>query len=417
MKNSAYQPYRAVLLASIGSGLEYYCFITYALLTPFLSELFFVKENPHLALLNAMIIFAIGYLTAPIGALFFGRYADAHGRKPTFIISLSLMAVVTFLMGCLPSFAHIGYLAVVALVILRLLQGIATGAEIPGGITFIVEHTRDKNRAFLCGLMFFSVAIGAMLSTLVNFLLNHFLNHAQMLQFGWRIAFYLGGLLGIIGILIRRNAKETPLFLTHAKAHQTICWQEIMQLTFIKKFIVGFGVMLLPASMVTFGLFLPAFYQSYYQIAPADGNLAMTTGFFVSAFALPVFGIIADKIGHKNWYMIAAIITLFLFTPTFLALNLSGKAGLFLNAIIFYFLIVGMAGVYPSLLAELFPTTTRYTGVGLTYMLCYSVVGFVPLLINYLTLQTQYHLALLAYFIPIALISIFAASRLKTALK
>ncbi|MDF2941026.1 MAG: Metabolite:H+ symporter family protein, partial [Gammaproteobacteria bacterium] len=162
---------RLTLISSIGSALEYYNFVTYAMLAAYLSLLFFPKDNPVNAMLETMTLFSVAYLASPFGAVL-GVWADRKGRKTIFLISILMMTFATIAMGLLPTSHQIGLAGTLAIIGLRLIQGIAQGAELPGGITFITEHGEDNNRGFLCGLVFMGVGFGAVLSTLVNTILT-----------------------------------------------------------------------------------------------------------------------------------------------------------------------------------------------------------------------------------------------------
>lgn len=206
---------RVTLITSVGSALEYYDFITYILLASYLSQVFFPESDPIAGSLETLAVFAIAYIARPVGGLIFGHFGDKFGRKKVFLASILLMAASTFAIGLLPSYHAIGVLGAILLVVLRTIQGLSQGAELPGAITFIAEHASRTKRGSQLGLMMFGVALGAMLSTLVNLILHYNLDTAQFITWGWRIPFLIGGVLAIVGFYLRRSIPESPIFIDH----------------------------------------------------------------------------------------------------------------------------------------------------------------------------------------------------------
>ena len=141
---------KIVGISSVGGGLEMYDFVIYAFFAPIIGKLFFPTGNNLVELLSAFAVFAIGYLMRPIGALVFGHFGDTVGRKKALTITILLMATATFLIGCLPTYQHIGVAASILLILLRLLQGFAVGGDLPGAITFVAEHVSPLRRGLHC---------------------------------------------------------------------------------------------------------------------------------------------------------------------------------------------------------------------------------------------------------------------------
>ena len=162
--------FKVTLLTSLGAGFEYYDFVIYALLANHLSILFFANEDALSGVLKTFAVFAIGYVVRPLGGLLFGSQGDRFGRKKNFIVTLFLMAIATTAIGLLPTYQQIGISASLLLILFRTIQGIAYGAEMPGAITFITEHSKAHYRGFHCSMMFLSVALGTLsASALLSF--------------------------------------------------------------------------------------------------------------------------------------------------------------------------------------------------------------------------------------------------------
>jgi len=379
--------YYTTFISSFGAAIEYYSFITYIMLSNYLSILYFPNSNPHIRMLNALLLFAVGYAVTPISAVIFSFFADRTGRKPTMLMALALMAAATFLMGLVPSYQTIGISATLIFFVLRILQGLAQGAELPSAITFISEHAKDKQQGRFCGFLFFAIGTGALLSALVNYIITSVLSEQAMYAYGFRIPFLLAGVLGIIGYKIRKNTTETPLFLAHKKQEKQkkVTLVRIPIVTVLKdyfpKLLIGFGLVWSGAVLVNFGLFLPSFLQIHFGYLPEDTYLVTTLAFLLD-FLLIFLGIIADKITFRRLYLIGVIVNMIAIYPVFLLLKFKGFGALFIFVQLYHLLILCLAACYPSMLTRLFPTKVRFSGVSLSYLSAYSLAGFVPLIIN-----------------------------------
>ena len=204
---------KVLFLTSLGGAFEMYDFVVYIYLTPFLSELFFPNDNGFIALLSTFAIFAIGYLIRPFGGILFGHFGDRIGRKKTFVVSILLMSVPVILIGLLPGYATIGIAAPILLILLRLLQGVALGGEIPGAMTFTSEYIGMEKRGLASGSIYCGLNCGIAFGALILAVFGMLFTHQQMLEFGWRLLFILGGLLGLIAGYLRNKTTESHLFL------------------------------------------------------------------------------------------------------------------------------------------------------------------------------------------------------------
>ena len=370
------------IAASIGSALEYYAFITFILLADPLSHVFFPAGDPNTNILKTLAIFTIAYITAPVGSLIFGTISDRLGRKRVFIVSLWLMAGSATLMGLLPGYATVGIWGSLILVALRFLQGLAQGAEIAGGMVFVAEHSKDKQRGFHCGLMFMGIGLGASLATLISYLLHQFLTNQQIIAWAWRIPFLLSIVLGLVGYWLRRSVQESPAFLAEAHHPKFALW------TLLKSHPVsllqGMGLVIFGASLVTFGLLLPHFLHTQFHYPSHLVFLALTIAFSGNALFLPLFGWISDQWGRKRLYACMLIITLICLPLGMWMLSSHAITGLFIFVIGYYFLLTSLAANYVPMLTELFPTQYRFTGVGTAYTYCFTLAGFIPLLATWL---------------------------------
>jgi len=201
-----------IFASSLGTVFEWYDFYLYATLAPFFAALFFPPGNDTAALLSAFATYAAGFLVRPFGALIFGRIGDLVGRKYTFLVTIMVMGLSTFVVGLLPTFATIGWLAPVLLVTLRLLQGLALGGEYGGAATYVAEHSRAHERGYTTSFIQTTATLGFFLALVVIGLCRVYMDTKMFAEWGWRIPFWVSIVLLVFSVYIRLKLNETPLF-------------------------------------------------------------------------------------------------------------------------------------------------------------------------------------------------------------
>jgi MFS family permease len=201
-----------IFASSLGTIFEWYDFYLYATLAPFFAALFFPPGNDTAALLSAFATYAAGFLIRPAGALVFGRIGDLVGRKYTFLITIMVMGGATFLVGLLPTFSAIGWIAPFLLVALRLVQGLALGGEYGGAATYVAEHARPAHRGFSTSFVQTTATLGFFLALLIISFCRLYMDEASFAQWGWRIPFLVSVILLVFSVYIRLRLNETPIF-------------------------------------------------------------------------------------------------------------------------------------------------------------------------------------------------------------
>ena len=201
-----------IIASSLGTVFEWYDFFIYGTLAAFFGKLFFPPGNESTAYLSSLALFGVGFSVRPFGALVFGRLGDLVGRKHTFLVTIIVMGLSTSLVGLLPTYAKVGFAAPIALVFLRLTQGLALGGEYGGAVTYVAEHAPHGKRGLYTGWIQTTATLGLFLALVVIGVLRHFMDAAQFAAWGWRVPFLISFVLLIISVYIRLKLEESPVF-------------------------------------------------------------------------------------------------------------------------------------------------------------------------------------------------------------
>ncbi len=403
MKSSAL---KTALLSMVTTALDYYDFIIYIMLTPFLAAVFFANQTPFVQYASTLAIFAAGYLARPIGGLFFSHFADRYGRKKVFLASILLMAFSTFSIGLLPSAEVWGIASPILLLSCRILQGLAQGSEMPGAITFVAEHAPPQHRALFVSITIAGAGIGSTLASGINSVLTNSMSTGFLHQDGWRIPFLLGGLLALAGFLIRKKTTEPMLFLENTDQKTLPIWHALKhhKVSLLR----GIGLIFLPGSMILFALFLPSFLLLHFAYPLRLSYSILTASFLWSSLCIIVGGWLSDRFGPRRILTLLVILTLIVLMPLFGLLHHGTEAILWTFFFSFEALIGLMSGAYPSLLADFFPTSIRMTGVAMSYNLAYLMVGFIPLLALYVVNRSHTPMAASFLLIGMGIVSLLS---------
>ncbi|WP_172806701.1 MFS transporter [Endozoicomonas arenosclerae] len=373
---------KLISIVSLGSALEVYDFMIYALMTPYISKLFFPTHELNESLMLTFATFAIGYVSRPLGGILFGHQGDRKGRKKPFTFTILLMALSTLLIGFLPTYQQIGYLAPALLMALRLIQGISMGGETGGALTYISEHFPDKigiaNASVISGM-----CSGLLLGYCVHSLLMIFLGYDGLMADGWRIAFWLGALLGIIGYVIRRRFQETLLFQKMLASQRISSVPLLSVLRHHKRQVIcgALAIITHSTTIILLQVFLPSWLQLHHEETATSLHSTVLAAFIV--LAVLVFGLLYDRSHPKTMLKAAAACHLFAGLPWYwLVINQPSLNALTLP--IFSLLVGLMAATQIPIVSELFPTRVRYTGIALSYNLGFIAGGVTPLLSTWL---------------------------------
>lgn len=399
------QSYRIALFASLGSGLEYYDFVIYGMMTKYLSELFFPNANGFIAQLQTCGIFAAGYLARPFGGTLVGMMADIYGRKKAFLVVMFMMAFATTAIGFLPTYEKAGILAPIALLLLRICQGLSFGAEMPGASTIVSEFSPRHKWGMLSSIVLSSTTVGALLATAMLAVLSHFFDHEAILSGLWRIPFLMGGCLAISAYYIRRNLTETPEFIiaeTKTADHTLLVPLKLLIREHFGKLIVCFSLTFFLSTAVILNLYFPTYANKYFFYSMDDIYFAMTVSLGFACLFMLAFGLISDRISKLKTLLSCLMIWAALLYPLFQLLHVGTFWALQIFLIACQLGIAAFFTNFLPLLPRLFPTHIRYTGVALGYNVGFSIASTIPMMASYwLTEVNSSFILTLLYMLPL----------------
>ena len=379
--------WKIVLLASLGGTLEFYDFVIYGVFARDIAQAIFPANDPIVSLIISFATFAVGYLARPIGGIVLSHYGDRYGRRAVFLWSVFVMSAATLGMGLVPTYASWGVTASILMVTLRLIQGFCLGGELPGALTYVVE-TAPRIAPFVCGVVFACVTMGVAVATGVSLSVRTYMDPALIPSYGWRIAFILGGLGGVLSFVLRRSLEESPEF---ERMRSLAARQPFGELLKTHRTHVLIGCALLAGTGCFNGLFfshLPAYLSAVLQYDPRQAVLSQTIGVIASSVGILVTGWIGDRIPPR--YLLRAGVALLLAgaLPFYAALE-SRSMNLTLICTLAG-LIAGLTnGSFAVLLTDLFPTRVRFTGVALVFNVSFTIFsGTAPLIATTLIRDT-----------------------------
>ena len=317
---------RVIFASSLGTVFEWYDFYLYGSLAAIIAKQFFAGVNPTAGFIFALMAFAAGFAVRPFGAIFFGRLGDLVGRKYTFLITILIMGLSTFIVGLLPNYESIGIAAPIILIVLRLLQGLALGGEYGGAATYVAEHAPEGKRGIYTSWIQTTATLGLFLSLLVILGVRTFIGEKEFSDWGWRIPFLLSIILLGVSVWIRLQLNESPVFKrmkeegTSSKAPLTDSFGQWKNLKIVILALVGLTA---GQAVVWYtGQFYALFFLTQtLKVDSSDANLMIAASLLIGTPFFVVFGALSDKIGRKPIIMAGCLIAALTYFPIFKALT------------------------------------------------------------------------------------------------
>lgn len=314
-----------IMASSLGTLIEWYDFYIFGSLAVVLSTKFFPADNPTAAFLSTLATFAAGFVVRPFGALFFGRLGDLIGRKYTFLVTLLIMGFSTFLIGCIPSYETIGFMAPVLVLILRLLQGLALGGEYGGAATYVAEYSQPNRRGYWTSWIQTTATAGLFISLIVILVTKTSLSPEEFDSWGWRVPFWISILMVIVSYFIRRNMKESPLF-AKAKSEGKTSTNPLKE-SFGNKFNFKFVLLALFGAAMGQGViwytgqfYAMSFMQKVMNVDTTQVDSLMALALFLGTPFFVFFGWLSDKIGRKAVMMTGMLVAILAYRPIYSAM-------------------------------------------------------------------------------------------------
>ncbi|MDR7373295.1 MFS transporter [Kocuria rhizophila] len=373
---------KVVAASMAGTVVEWYEFFLFATASTLVfGPLFFVDTgNPLDGIIKAFLIYAVGFIARPLGGIVFGHFGDKFGRKHLLQVAILLVGTTTFLMGCLPTFHQVGYWAPALLVVLRFAQGFAVGGEWGGAILLVAEHSPNRERGFWASWPQAAVPLGNLFATVVLLILSRTLTDEQFLSWGWRVGFWLSVVIVAIGYYIRTHVTDAAIF--------TETQEELIEekgasygvAEVFRRYPRGvFGAMgirfaenILYYIVVTFSI---TYLSTQLKMDTSNILFLLLIAHIVHVIMVPVVGRLSDRVGRRPVYAAGAVLAIgwaFVAFPMFDTRNQwMILAAIVLGLVIHSFMYAGQ----PAIMAEMFPTRMRYSGVSLGYQVTSIIAG------------------------------------------
>jgi MHS family proline/betaine transporter-like MFS transporter len=397
---------RVIVAASVGNAMEWFDFLVYGYFAVTISKVFFPSDNETASLLAALGTFSVSFLVRPLGAIVIGAYTDRAGRKAGLTLSILLMVIGTTMTALMPGYATIGLAAPILILLARLLQGFSVGGEFGSAVTFLAEQTASR-KGFVASWQWASTGITGLLASSFGIVLTSTLSPEQLVEWGWRIPFLFGILVGPAGLYIRRRLDETPEYVEIEPTRTPV--RDVLRDHPIEV-LLAMGAAVISNSSAYIILYIPTYAMKEMHLPQVTGFIATLVGALILGIASPFAGHLSDRLGRSGILTGAAWLFFLTTFPVFyLMIAYPSLATAILAAGWLSLVKAAYSGVLPSQLAELFPTPIRGVGVSLSFAVAVTIFGgFTPFVATWLIAETGNSLSPSFYIMFTAALSIVA---------
>ncbi len=395
--------YKTLFSTCVGNALEWFDIAVYAFFARYIAHEFFPTEDPSVSLLLTFGSFGVSFLIRPLGAIVLGSYADSHGRKKSLLLSISLMTLGCAMIVFMPGYASIGLAAPVLILLARLIQGFSAGGEFGSSTAFLVEHFPQR-KAFIASWQFATQGASTLLASAFGLGLTQWLSAGEIQQWGWRIPFVFGLLIGPVGLYIRRHVYEPAQSAAQQTAHSPLKQLFSGQSHLL---LLAVGLMVISTGINYMLNYVPTYATKNLHLDSKTAFTATLLGGIILTVVTPLAGLLAEKTGRRPLMWISLILLLVTIYPAFSMVVSHPDAAMLI-------LLVGwlalLKSVYfatvPSMMADLFPVATRASGMSISYNIAVTVFGgFAPLICSLLITATGTSLAPGYYLMALAVLS------------
>jgi len=391
----------------VGNVLEWYDFALFGVLAPVIAAHFFPSADPLAGLINSYAVFAIGFLARPLGGVIFGHIGDRFGRRQALVLSVTLMAVPTALMGLLPTYQEVGVLAPILLTLLRILQGISTGGEFSGSIIFLVEQAPGHRRGLYGSVANFGAMIGGLLGAAAGWLMSEILTPDLMQDWGWRVLFFTGILVGLFGIWARVGVPDTPIFAELA-ASQGLQPRPLRTAWRHERWPMAIAMGLNWSASVAYYVVFVWFVGNMSEVIGMSYQTALgvsTFGLVAGLLATLAIGHLSDVVGHKRMLVGGSIATVIFSVPLLMLAATGTLAAVTLAQLGLALLAAVFLGTLPAVYVSLHGPAVRSTALSVSYNMALALFGgTAPLIATLLVKMTGWPAAPGLYLVLTALV-------------
>ncbi len=402
----------------LGNFIEWFDYASYSYLATVIATVFFPSDNQFVSTMNTFAVFALSFLVRPIGALFWGNMGDKKGRKWALAISILCMSGATFLIGCLPSYAMVGFLAPLLLLVLRMVQSFSASGEYAGAATFIAEYAPKNHRGFYCSMVPASTATGLLIGSLfASFMFNTWgADSSFVVDWGWRIPFWLAGPLGLITHYIREHLEDSPVYEKMQddlkKKGMTGEQKPIRSLLtkHLKRTVISFGACMLNAvGFYAVLTYLPNYLETVLMYDPGSASIITNVVLIVYIGFIFLSGRISDAFGRKKMLITACVGFIVCTVPAFILMSTMNFWVILLVELFMALLLTINDGTLSSYLNETFPTEVRFSGFAFSFNLANAIFGGSASYISFALISlTGDNLAPAYYMVVISVIALVA---------
>ncbi len=378
---------RAIGAAAIGNVTEWYDFGVYAYFEPTIQKVFFSGLGDTMGMIATFGVFAVSFLVRPFGGLFFGPLADRVGRNKVLAVTMILMALGTFCIGLIPSYASIGLIAPLLLLFFRLVQGFSTGGEYGNAMTFIAEYAPDRRRGFLGSWLEFGTFTGYLLGAIIVTVVDAALPNDALLSWGWRLPFFVALPLGLVGVYLRTRLADTPAFahleeLSEQREKENAKPGEVRELLRLWPFLLVCMALVAAWNVTNYMLtsYMPTFVTDTVPDLQGGGSgvssetsqILQILVMAVLLVCIPILGRLSDKVGRKPIVWVGSIGLIVFAFPSILLIRAHGSVAIFGGLLIMGLLLICFSSTMPSTLPSLFPTEVRSGGLSISFNISVS---------------------------------------------